>query len=63
MVQQHLSQTSGKVITLRDVSNLAKIATTSQPNDLAEIVHQLTDKYGADVDILTNNDHHLTGTE
>jgi len=61
MVQQHLSQTSEKVITLRDVSNLAQIAMTSQPNDLEEIVHQLTDKYGADVDILTNNDHHLTG--
>ena len=46
LVQQTLSQESGSVILLKDLSNLASSMKKSTKNDLDAVVKLLIDKYG-----------------
>ena len=47
MVEDKIEKTSGKKVTLKDLSNIStKQKSTSTRNDLKETVTQLTEKYG-----------------
>ena len=47
MIKDKIEKTSGKKVTLKDLSNIStKQKSTSTRNDLKETVTQLTEKYG-----------------
>ena len=47
MVKDKLEQISGKIVTLKDISNIStKQGHTKTRNDLTETVRKLTERYG-----------------
>lgn len=46
MVLDKMSQESGKVVLLKDLSNLMRRKSTDVRNDLGQMVKLLTEKYG-----------------
>ena len=46
LVQQTLSQESGSIILLKDLSNLASSTSKSSRNDIDVVVKMLMEKYG-----------------
>ncbi|KAG8176002.1 hypothetical protein JTE90_006999 [Oedothorax gibbosus] len=54
LLQQKLQRDTGKIVTLKDLSNLA--AQDKRSNDLGEAVTLLQDKYDVDIEILKEED-------
>ena len=59
LVQEHLVNKTGKVILLKDLSNI--VSKGNERNDIAAAVTKLMDMYGASVDIFTDENNTLQG--
>ncbi|XP_047146768.1 uncharacterized protein LOC124819321 [Hydra vulgaris] len=62
LLQRELLNETGKMLTLRDLSNIAASAHNSDTqNDLTAFITTLKEKYNANVEVLTDADNNLQG--
>ncbi|XP_065678283.1 zinc finger SWIM domain-containing protein 1-like [Hydra vulgaris] len=62
LLQKELIKSTGKIITLRDLSNIAALSKKVESrNDITTFVTTLKEKYNANVEVLLDSDSNLKG--
>src|SRR6218665_3714670 len=62
LIQEHLQNTMGRVILLKDIGNIAnKLRKQSKPNNLTEVVNQLQRRGDCVVQVLATEDNIFRG--